>query len=231
MGSGQVIALIIFLLPMLAAIYFVAIASPKAISYVDRANDWLLSVYNSLALSKDFWRRWIVRPLIWPLYQIGKWTQSISPPSYRAGTRVVAQGYAAYAVVFVVALATYVAVMLVITMAVIAAIIYYALSLWADSSSSSQTSPVSKSDEIEEESRPPAKGLFGMDGESRRRQGIFGEYTEHRDASGVKIGESREREGVFGKYTEHRDQKGDKVGESRERPGVFGPFTKSTKDS
>lgn len=61
-------------------------------------------------------------------------------------------------------------------------------------------------------------------GESREKEGVFGPYTEHVDAQGNKIGESRDMEGFFGAYTEHRDRNYDKVGESRDREGFFGPY-------
>jgi len=68
-------------------------------------------------------------------------------------------------------------------------------------------------------------------GESREREGFFGDYTEHTDTSGNKTGESRERESFFGDYTEHTDQSGSKTGESHEREGFFGDYVEHTDQS
>ncbi len=60
---------------------------------------------------------------------------------------------------------------------------------------------------------------MGKDGYSR--ESVWGDHTNHYDASGKKVGESRES--VWGDHTNHYDASGRKVGESRE--SVWGDHT------
>jgi hypothetical protein len=66
------------------------------------------------------------------------------------------------------------------------------------------------------------------DGESRRRQDLFGEYVETRDSEGNVVAKTRAREGFFGKYSETTDKDGNVISETREREGFLGPYSETT---
>ena len=57
--------------------------------------------------------------------------------------------------------------------------------------------------------------------ESKEKNDLFGKYTEHLD-DGKKIGESRAREGILEDYTEHTSIDGSTTGKSYDREGILG---------
>lgn len=62
-------------------------------------------------------------------------------------------------------------------------------------------------------------------GTTKMRTGFFGnKYEEHFDAGGKQVGTTKRRSGFFGEVGEHYDMKGNRIGTSKERQGFFGNY-------
>ena len=59
---------------------------------------------------------------------------------------------------------------------------------------------------------------------TKKRSGLFGDYEEHYDSKGNKIGKTKKRSGLFGDYEEHYDNKGNKIGKTKEKSGFLGNY-------
>ena len=174
---------------------------------------------------------YVIYPSLWAYEKLNTTTDQIGDDTLRNGAKAATYVFTVCLFLFLLYVAIGI-VLFIIGIAIAIAII----NAWEGSNGSGQRSAsTTYSPRSHGESRE-REGVFGnytehrdetgkVVGESREREGVFGNYTEHRDETGKKAGESREREGVFGNYTEHRDETGKKAGESREREGVFGNYT------
>jgi len=216
--------LLVLLSPVIAGGSIALAKNESAVSAVDRLIDWFAAKDLALANSGGFWRKYLARTVLWPFKKLGDWTQSMQDPYWKSGVRVVSCGYLGFAFLFVSAVIIYTVVLVAITIAIVA-LVLYVLSEMSGSQGTSTYRRVGVHPANDADEAQSGSGFFGGEGTSREREGLLGNYTEHRDAEGKVVGESRDREGLLGEYTEHRDAEGKVAGESREREGFLGKYT------
>ena len=195
------------LLPLLAGGAVVYWYSPATQSGVDRARGRVDGTYAGLAESSRFWRRHILRWVLWPWTRLEGLTLSLEKPAWRAGALTAGYGYGLVFGLALVAALVYATVVVAIFLVMVAAAFWVLGAIFGgDNSSGRVTSQV------------------GSARVSRERTDWLGDrYIEHVDANGQVVTRSRERRDVFGDtYTEHRDAAGNTVGTSRNRTDLFG---------
>ena len=152
---------------------------------------WLVSFENWLdhrcakaAASSGRFNDFVIYPSLWAYEKLNTTTDKIGDDTLRNGAK--AATYIFTVCLFLLLLYVAIGIVLIIIGIAFAAFI---INAWGESNGSGQRS---------------ARTTYAPSsyGESREREGVFGNYTEHRDETGKVVSESREREGVFGNYTE-----------------------------
>jgi len=234
-GLPNGLAIVLWLLPLVAGLVLGLAKPAAAIGFVNRASDWWEGQYQSAASKSGFFTGVLWRWLIWGIHKLHGWTAGIADDAVRAGVRAAMFFYIAGLSVFLMLSAIYLAIaiaLLVIGFWVLGKV----FELGSDQKSDTPTY------------RRPSPSA-ARDGQSRKRRDFWGdEYTEHTNADGERTGTSRERKDWLGdsyverrgtdgevqetarerkdwlgdEYTEHRASGGEKSGESRSKKDWLG---------
>lgn len=219
------------LLPLLTGGAVVYWYGPAVQSRVNRARDKVDSTYAGLAVSPSFWRRQILRRVLWPWTRLEGLTMSLEKPEWRAGAQAAGFGYGIVFGLALVASLLYATVVVAIFLLMVAASFWILGTLLGGDKSSGVTSPGSsvrvsreRSDWLGNRVTEHVDDSGRVVSHSRERKDMFGNtYTEHTDAAGNTVGTSRSRTDMFGdEYVEHRDSDNNVQGSSRRRKDIFG---------
>lgn len=120
MQSADVVTLLILALPVLLACFVVIAKNEAVANSVGRLSAWLAAKDASLSQSSSFRRRYLVRAIVWPLKKIGDLTASMANRYWLSAVRIVAFGYFALVVLFILAAVAYSLFLLAVTVAVVA---------------------------------------------------------------------------------------------------------------
>lgn len=220
-------ALTVVLLPAVigGGIAFWNSASPQA--GVGKVTSWVEKFHERQATSPSFWRRHVLRWLIWPWAQLQRWTLPLGNPAWQTGAMAAGYSYGVVLALVVAAALLYATLMVVVFLAGIAFSLWLLAKMLGGDESGSRTQ-VHTSRERTDWMGDKYIETTDEDGtvvsRSTKETGLFGDaYVQHRDAAGAKVGTSQERTGFFGDaYDEHREQDGGLTGTSREKSGFFG---------
>ena len=210
---------ILFLLlltsPLLLAALVWQLQWRPAVTAADSVGSWIARRAEKVSERAGYFAAFVERPTLWCARKMFEFTSTMGDQFLKAGVQL---ALCLYLIGFVLFLA-YVITVIVITIAIIVfGFVVLGEVLRSQGDNSQRRS---------ESSYTPRPSYAYSDGESRHREGLLGDYTETRDASGNVVAESREREGLLGRYTETRDANGNVVAESRERDGLLGPYTET----
>lgn len=223
--TNTYISLFLLVFPLLFGIV-VVLAQPRIIvEWTDRLGNWAINRREGTQNKVGKHYKYIIRPFLWGLVKIDKWTANIKEEHLRSAVR--SNAYIYFVSIFTI-MVIYAAI---IIAAIVIMIIILWIALWIWSMSNSGDSGESRSGYSVKKTR-----LFGKDytenynasgnktGSSEVKEHIFGgQYVEHYDATGNKTGQSEQKERVFGdKYTQHYDESGDKAGISEEKERLLG---------
>lgn len=180
----------------------VALAKPIAVvNWTNRFGQWAINKRTSHSERSSSFSKFVLHPFFWCLAKIEQWTGHIKSEFVRSGVRVGAYMYFVAVVAYLVIMVT------IIIVAAIIALLMFSLIAWL----------------LTEGSRN--RGGYSV----KRKRFLGGDYIEHYDDSGQKIGTSEVKTGFFGdKYVQHYDEAGRKAGYSEEKEGFLGGGIHST---
>lgn len=192
----------------------------RAVSQTEVLGATIERARSKLAGNTGYFARFVRAPIVWSFAKLYSLTGQIGDQFLRSGARIAGSVYLVYGVVLT-AYAAFMAAAFAVGVVIALALLYLLLKFLPAilAMCGIHVPNFGRFMPIPSRSSDAAT--------SREREGLFGAYTETRDASGNVIAESRQRDGVFGSYTETRDANGNVIAESREREGLLGPYTET----
>ncbi len=104
--------------------------------YAEKSSDWFAAKDSALAQSQAFWSKYVLRWVLWPFKKIGDLAAGIADRHWRSGVRILGYGCFTFILLFVAAVAAYMA----IVIAVAAFVIVVAFKVFVGESDSRPTS-------------------------------------------------------------------------------------------
>ena len=100
------LTLLLYLAPALFGGY-VAYMKPQAIlSWVDRLDHWVSRRYDATTHASGWFVRWCMRPWLWTMQTVSRWTQAVQDQGQRAGIKVAAYLYVTWIIGSIAVVAT-----------------------------------------------------------------------------------------------------------------------------
>ena len=122
MELTDILLLLVLLSPILVGAIAAFGRSEALVGYAEGASDWFASKDLTLAHNHAFWRKYILRWVLWPFKKLGDLTAGIGDRFWKSGARILAYGCFALLLLFVAAALTYLAILIAVTVFVVAVI-------------------------------------------------------------------------------------------------------------
>ena len=120
MRMADFLFLLALLSPTLLAAFVAFAKNQRVAGFVDRVTNWHAANHIAWSESDSAWRKYLVRPLLWPFKKLGDWTASMQDRCWMSAARIFGYGYLAILFLLALAILTYMVFVLVIAIGAIA---------------------------------------------------------------------------------------------------------------
>jgi uncharacterized membrane protein len=175
----------------------------------EKVEAWTRKRQQGASVSSGWFSNYIINPILWIIVKFCDWTDGFTHDGLKNGIRVAATLYLIAAWLFILYVAFMIAVMIVITIA----ILYVVFKVLAGSNDNEPE---------RRDTNEPRRNM--QSGRSEKKEKLFGgEYTQYYDESGNEVATAEVKEKLFGgKFVQYFDKNGDEIGTGELKEKFFG---------